>query len=182
MAAQETQLFQDTVAGNLRLARPRATDDELWEALDAADLGESVRSMPEGLETGVGSEGLRLSGGERQRLALARMLLKRPRVVLLDEATSALDPRTERRVLDRFLAGAAGSTAILIGHRLTSLTELDRILVLSSGRLVEEGTHAALVAAGGLYRELFDDQMRGPAGTETHEGQAMRPLPLERGR
>ncbi len=165
LVTQETQLFHDTLAGNLRLARPRATDPELLEAAETAGLGELVRALPEGLETVVGSEGMRLSGGERQRVALARALLKRPAAYLLDEATSALDPRTERRVLERFLDRAGPATVILIAHRLTSLTAMDRIFVLHRGRLVESGAHAALYAAGGLYRELYDEQAR--AGVET---------------
>jgi ATP-binding cassette subfamily B protein len=164
LVTQETQLFHDTLAGNLRLARPRGSEEELRAAAVTAGLGELVRSMPEGLRTVVGSEGLRLSGGERQRVALARVLLKAPAVYLLDEATSALDPRTERQVLGRFMERAGEATVILIAHRLTSLTGMDRIFVLHEGRVVETGTHGALYAAGGLYRELYDEQVRGTEG------------------
>lgn len=161
LVAQETQLFHDTLAGNLRLAAPRASEEALWDVVEAAGLGDLVRSMPEGLSTLVGSEGLRLSGGERQRVALARVLLKRPRLYLLDEATSALDPRTERQVLGRFLERAGEATVILIAHRLTSLVGMDRIVVLHEGRVVETGGHGELYAVNGLYRELYDEQVRG---------------------
>jgi ATP-binding cassette subfamily B protein len=164
LVAQETQLFHDTLAENLRLARPQASDDDLMDVVEAAGLGELVRSMPRGLLTLVGSEGLRLSGGERQRVALARALLKAPRVYLLDEATSALDPRTERRVLGRFLERAGDAAVMLIAHRLTSLAGMDRIIVLHEGRVVETGTHGELYAAGGLYRELYDERGPGPEG------------------
>jgi ATP-binding cassette subfamily B protein len=160
LVPQETQLFHDTVAGNLRLARPDATEGKLIEALDAADLGEFISTLPEGLMTVVGEEGLRLSGGERQRLALARSLLKAPCIHILDEATSALDPRTERRVLNRYFEAVRGRTVILIAHRLTSVTNADCIFVLSEGRLVESGTHNELYRSGGLYRCLFDEQSR----------------------
>ena len=157
---QETQLFHDTIAGNLRLAKPKATDAELMDALESAGLGEFIATLPEGLETVAGEQGLRLSGGERQRLAIARSLLKEPRIHVCDEATSALDPRTERRVLTTFYERIRGRTAIIIAHRLTSVTNVDRIFVMNEGRLVESGTHAELYEAGGLYRDLFDEQSR----------------------
>ncbi len=157
---QETQLFHDTIAGNLRMARPRATEAELVAAMETASLGEFLANLPEGLETIVGQQGLRLSGGERQRLALARSLLKAPRIHVLDEATSALDPRTERQVLGSYFEKVRGQTVIIIAHRLTSVTNADRIFVLSEGRLVESGTHNTLYQAGGLYRVLFDEQSR----------------------
>lgn len=160
LVPQETQLFHDTIAGNLRLARPDASDEELADALEAAGLGDFLSTLPEGLGTLVGEQGLRLSGGERQRLALARSLLKAPFIHILDEATSALDPRMERRVLDRYFEAVRGRTVILIAHRLTSVTNADRIFVLSEGRLVESGTHNELYRAGGLYRSLFDEQSR----------------------
>ncbi|MEQ8763730.1 MAG: ABC transporter ATP-binding protein [Planctomycetota bacterium] len=156
LVTQETQLFHDTLAANLRLAKRRASDDELWSALRVAGLEELVRKMPDGLETLVGEEGQRLSGGERQRLALARILLKRPRVLVLDEATAALDAETERTVLERLLAAASGCTVVIVGHRLSALTFVDRIFVLSGGRLVESGSHAELMSTGGLYRRLFE--------------------------
>ena len=160
LVPQETQLFHDTLAANLRLAAPRASDAALGEVLAVAGLDEFLSTLPQGLETQVGEQGLRLSGGERQRLALARALLKAPAVHCLDEATSALDPRTERQVLARFLERVRGSTVILIAHRLTSVAGVDRIYVMNDGRIVEVGTHDALYEANGLYRRLYDDQMR----------------------
>jgi ATP-binding cassette subfamily B protein len=126
LVTQETQLFHDTLAGNLRLARPRATDEELMDVVDVAGLGDLVRGMPEALRTVVGSQGMRLSGGERQRVALARVLLKEPVVYLLDVATSALDDRTERQVLERFLERVGTGTVIVIAHRSASLAGMDR--------------------------------------------------------
>lgn len=161
LVPQETQLFHDTLAANLRMARPRASDDELLDALRAACLEDFFAGLPEGLNTLVGEEGLRLSGGERQRLALARALLKAPRAYILDESTSALDPRTERELLARFAAATVGCTVIVIAHRLTTVVDMDRIFVVGAGRLLEEGTHAELHARGGVYRELWDGQVGG---------------------
>jgi ABC-type multidrug transport system fused ATPase/permease subunit len=160
LVPQETQLFHDTLAANLRLARRRATDAELLDALEVAGLAAFVRELPQGLDTTVGEQGLRLSGGERQRIALARVLLKEPFLFVLDEATSALDPQTERIVLDRFRARVRGRSVLIIGHRLTSLTDVDRIFVLEAGRIVESGVHVELYQARGLYRRLYDDQLR----------------------
>ena len=160
LVPQETLLFHDTVAANLRLARPDATDGKLVEVLSDVALGDFLAGLPEGLDTIVGAQGLRLSGGERQRLALARALLKDAPLLILDEATSALDPGTERRVLSRLFEQRAGRTTILIAHRLTSITDVDRILVLSEGRLVQTGTHDELYRRPGLYRALWDDQSR----------------------
>ncbi|MBI5433221.1 MAG: ABC transporter ATP-binding protein [Planctomycetes bacterium] len=157
---QEAQLFHDSLRANLLLAAPHATEAELRDVLETMQLGAFLAGLPEGLETQVGEAGLRLSGGERQRLALARALLANPRVLILDEATSALDPRTERLVLDALEKRLAGRTLVMIAHRLTSVQACDRILVLSEGRLVESGTHDALYARGGTYRELYDEQLR----------------------
>ncbi len=170
LVPQETQLFHDTLGANLRLARRRATDAELLDALEVAGLAELVASSPLGLDTVVGEQGLRLSGGERQRIALARVLLKDPAFYVLDEATSALDPRTERQVLDRLRARLRGRSLLIIAHRLTSLIDADRIYVLSEGRIVESGAHRELYESGGLYQRLFDEQMRvGMVGAGTQE-------------
>jgi ABC-type multidrug transport system fused ATPase/permease subunit len=157
---QEAQLFHDTLAENLRMAAPRASDAELVEALGAMQLGPFLAGLQDGLETQVGESGLRLSGGERQRLALARALLADPKVLILDEATSALDARTERAVLDTLKERLRGRTQIMIAHRLTSVQDCDRILVVRAGRLVEVGTHAELIARAGIYREMVEDQGR----------------------
>jgi len=157
---QEAQLFHDSLAENLRLAAPHASDAELVLALEAMQLGPFLAALPEGLATEVGEAGLRLSGGERQRLALARALLADPRILILDEATSALDTRTERVVLDALRERLRGRTLVMIAHRLTTVHDCDRILVVRAGRLVESGTHAELYARAGVYRELYDEQLR----------------------
>ena len=157
---QEAQLFHASLAENLRLAAPHASDAELRAELESMQLAPFLGSLPQGLDTPVGAAGLRLSGGERQRLALARALLARPRILILDEATSALDPPTERAVLAALRERMRGRTLVLIAHRLTSVQDCDRILVLQAGRLVESGTHTDLYARGGAYRALYDGQLR----------------------
>ncbi|MCK9995482.1 MAG: ABC transporter ATP-binding protein [Candidatus Krumholzibacteria bacterium] len=154
LVPQETQLYHDTLGANLRLAKPRATDEELIAALRAASLDEFLSGLPESLETVVGEDGMRLSGGERQRLALARALLKSPEIHILDEATSALDSRTERDVLTRFFEAAKGRTVLTIAHRLETVVAADCIIVIAGGRIVERGTHTELMGLDGLYREL----------------------------
>src|SRR5262249_35898819 len=136
------------------------------DTLEVAGLSGYAAALPDGLDTTVGEQGLRLSGGERQRIALARVLLKAPHLYVLDEATSALDPQTERLVLERFFARVTGRTVLVIAHRLTSLTQADAIFVMDEGRIVGSGTHRDLYPAGGLYRRLYDDQIRegAPAG------------------
>jgi ABC-type multidrug transport system fused ATPase/permease subunit len=160
---QESQLFHDTLRANLQLAAPHASDEQLIAALETLQLGPFFGALPEGLDTQIGEAGLRLSGGERQRLALARALLADPRVLILDEATSALDPRTERLVLEALAQRMRGRTQLMIAHRLTSVQDCDRILVIAAGRLVESGSHADLYARGGVYRELYDEQLRSGA-------------------
>ncbi|HEX6259809.1 MAG TPA: ATP-binding cassette domain-containing protein, partial [Woeseiaceae bacterium] len=143
---QETFLFHDTVRANLLWARPEATDDELWRALDAAAAGEFVRAMPRGLDTVVGERGIRVSGGERQRLALARALLRAPSLLILDEATSALDSESERRVQGSIEALHGRLTMIVIAHRLSTIRSADQIVVLDGGRVVEIGTWSELAS------------------------------------
>jgi ABC-type multidrug transport system fused ATPase/permease subunit len=168
MVTQDGHLFHDTIRANLRFARPDATDEELWDALRRARLAQLVAQLPDGLETVVGERGYRLSGGERQRLTIARLLLARPRVVILDEATAHLDSVSEAAVQEAILEALAGRTALVIAHRLSTIRAADAILVVEDGRIVERGTHAELLAAGGRYAELYRTQFaedREPAAT-----------------
>lgn len=158
VVSQEAHLFHDTVAGNLRYARPEASDDELWDVLRAARIADLVAAMPDGLDTVVGDRGYRLSGGERQRLAIARVLLKSPAVVVLDEATAHLDSESEAAVQAALDAALTGRTALVIAHRLSTVRHADLIVVLDAGRVVEHGTHADLLAANGLYADLHRTQ------------------------
>lgn len=151
---QQPVLFNDTVRANLTMGRQR-TDAELWQALAIAQLKEVVEELPKGLDTVVGRQGVRLSGGQRQRLAIARMVLSSPQVVILDEATSALDAETERHLHQALASFLAGRTTLIIAHRLSAVRQADRILVFENGRVVEEGSHDSLMQRGGLYHKLY---------------------------
>jgi ATP-binding cassette subfamily B protein len=155
---QDAHLFHETIADNLRYARVDATDEELWTALDRAQVGDLVRTLPDGLETVVGERGYRFSGGEKQRIAIARLLLKGPSIVILDEATAHLDSESEAAVQRALAAALRGRTALVIAHRLSTVRAADQILVMDQGQVVERGTHEELVIRGGLYADLYRTQ------------------------
>lgn len=158
VVTQDAHLFHETIAENLRYARPEATDEELWTALDRAQVGHLVRNLPDGLDTVVGERGYRFSGGEKQRIAIARLLLKAPSIVILDEATAHLDSESEAAVQRALAAALQGRTALVIAHRLSTVRDADQIIVLDHGTVAERGTHDELVTAGGLYADLYRTQ------------------------
>jgi len=155
---QDAHMFHETIRTNLLYARPDATDEQIWSALEAAQIATLVRSLPDDLDTVVGDRGYRLSGGERQRLAIARLLLKAPSIVVLDEATAHLDSESEVAVQRALDAALAGRTSLVIAHRLSTIRQADQILVIDDGRVVQAGTHASLLAEGGLYSDLYRTQ------------------------
>jgi ATP-binding cassette, subfamily B, bacterial len=161
VVTQDAHLFHTTLRANLAYAKPGATDKELWAALRAAHIADLVATMPDGLDTVVGDKGYRLSGGEKQRIAIARLLLKAPGIVVLDEATAHLDSESEAAVQRALKAALAERTAIVIAHRLSTIREADEILVIGDGRVVERGRHDDLLAAGGAYAELHSTQFAG---------------------
>jgi ABC-type multidrug transport system fused ATPase/permease subunit len=165
VVTQDGHLFHDTIRANLRYSDPDATEDDLWNALTDARLAALVRSLPDGLDTVVGERGYRLSGGERQRLTIARLLLARPRVVILDEATAHLDSESEVAVQEALAHALEGRTALVIAHRLSTIRAADAICVIEEGRIVELGTHAELLAAGGRYADLYRTQFTDPTTT-----------------
>ncbi|MFD7520091.1 ABC transporter ATP-binding protein [Streptomyces niveus] len=169
MVTQDGHLFHESVRANLLLARPGATDDELWDVLRRARLSDLVRSLPDGLDTVVGERGYRLSGGERQRMTIARLLLARQRVVILDEATAHLDNTSEAAVQAALAEALEGRTAVVIAHRLSTVRAADLILVVEDGRIVERGTHDELLLKEGRYAELYRTQF---VGAEAEAGVA----------
>jgi len=169
VVSQDPHLFHDTIRNNLRYARPDATEEELMAAVRAAQIDGLVASLPEGLDTLVGERGYRLSGGEKQRLAIARMLLKDPAIVILDEATSHLDAENEALVQEALATALAGRTSLVIAHRLSTIAAADQILVLDGGRIVQSGTHEELLEEGGLYADLYRTLMREEAAAEAEQ-------------
>lgn len=166
LVPQDTVLFNETLRYNIAYGRPQASEAEIAHVIEAAQLSRFVASLPEGLQTSVGERGLKLSGGEKQRVAIARMLLKNPPILILDEATSALDSRNEQAVQEALRQAARGRTTLVIAHRLSTIADADRILVLDQGRIVESGRHEELLAREGLYASLWTMQQKddGPAG------------------
>ncbi|MDH3247840.1 MAG: ABC transporter ATP-binding protein/permease [Acidimicrobiia bacterium] len=160
VVTQETYLFHDTIAANLKYARPDATDEEMRAACEAANISEFIESLGDGYDTVVGERGYRLSGGEKQRIAIARVILKDPSILVLDEATSHLDTRSEALIQDALEHLMEGRTSVVIAHRLSTVKAANKILVIDEGRLVESGTHAELLERDGLYRTLHDTQFR----------------------
>ena len=157
---QDTVLFNDTIGYNIAYGKPGASEADIWEALRMAQLEDFVKRLPEGLETQVGERGLKLSGGEKQRIAIARVLLKNPPILILDEATASLDTHSERRILDALNLVAQRRTTLAIAHRLSTIIHAEQILVLDQGRVVEQGNHQQLLAAGGAYARLWAEQLR----------------------
>jgi ATP-binding cassette, subfamily B, bacterial len=175
VVTQDAHLFHDTIRANLSYARPSITDEEMWGAIDAAHIGDLVRGLPDGLDTLVGERGYRLSGGEKQRLAIARLLLKAPSVVVLDEATAHLDSESEAAVQRALATALTGRTSLVIAHRLSTVREADMILVIDGGRVVQRGAHEDLIRDGGLYAELYRTQFQRQEDAATSSG----PLPAE---
>jgi ATP-binding cassette subfamily B protein len=158
MVTQETYLFHDTLRANLLYARPGAAQSELESVCRAANIHEFITSLPDGYDTLVGERGYRLSGGEKQRVAIARVLLKDPRVLILDEATSHLDSQSEALIQEAMQTVKQGRTSLVIAHRLSTVIDADVILVMDDGRLVEQGRHEELLRQGGLYARLYATQ------------------------
>ena len=163
VVTQDAHLFHDTIRANLTYARPEATELELIQACEAAQIWDLISGLPDGLDTVVGDRGYRLSGGEKQRVAVARLLLKAPSVVVLDEATAHLDSESEVAVQRALKTALAGRTSLVIAHRLSTIREADQILVVDACRITEHGTHEELLAAGGLYADLYHTQFAGQA-------------------
>jgi len=161
MVTQETHLFHDTIRTNLLYAKLNATQSEIEAAARAANIHDFVAGLPDGYDTIVGERGYRLSGGEKQRIALARVILKDPRILVLDEATSHLDSESEALIQDALKRVMAGRTSIVIAHRLSTILAADQILVMDRGRIVERGTHSTLLDEGGLYAHLYETQFKG---------------------
>jgi ATP-binding cassette, subfamily B, bacterial len=174
VVSQDAHLFHDTIRANLLYARPEATEQELWAAVEGARIATLIHSLPEGLDTVVGDRGYRMSGGEKQRLAIARVLLKAPGIVILDEATAHLDSESEVAVQHALDAALTGRTSLVIAHRLSTIRSADQILVIEAGRVVESGTHEQLLVHGGRYADLYRTQFdsRGQTAEALEQGAA----------
>jgi ATP-binding cassette subfamily B protein len=172
MVFQDTFLFHASIADNLRYARPDAADADLIAAAKAAHLHEFIAALPDGYDTVVGERGHRLSGGEKQRVAIARVILRDPRILILDEATSSLDSVSEQHIQAALRPLLRGRTSIVIAHRLSTILAADKILVLDHGRLIDQGTHAELLGRGGLYADLYHRQFRSPPAPSPAAGTA----------
>jgi ATP-binding cassette subfamily B protein len=166
---QDTVLFNDTIRYNIAYGRPGASQDQIEHAARLAQVHDFVQGMPDGYDTRVGERGLKLSGGEKQRVAIARTILKDPRLLILDEATSALDTRTERDIESALRAVSAQRTTLVIAHRLSTVVDADEILVLADGRIVERGTHRDLLAKSGVYAHMWALQAEQQAEIEVEE-------------
>jgi ABC-type transport system involved in Fe-S cluster assembly fused permease/ATPase subunit len=166
MVPQDTVLFNDTIAYNIRYGRPDASEEEVREAAELAQIASFIRSLPKGYDTEVGERGLKLSGGEKQRVAIARTILKGPPILVLDEATSALDSHTEREIQGALDRVSTGRTTLIIAHRLSTVVHVDQILVLKDGVIVERGRHAELMAQGGLYASMWSRQQEAEEAAE----------------
>jgi ATP-binding cassette subfamily B protein len=181
VVTQDAHMFHDTIAANLSYARPSATEAELIDACRAAQIWDLVASLPDGLDTVVGDRGYRLSGGEKQRLAIARLLLKAPSVVVLDEATAHLDSESEVAVQRALKTALAGRTSLVIAHRLSTIREADQILVIDHGQVTERGRHEELLAQGGLYAELYHTQFASQEARQAPAPVAAVPAPTVNG-
>ena len=174
VVTQDAHLFHDTIRGNLDFARPGVSEQEMIEACEAAQIWNLISSLPEGLDTVVGDRGYRLSGGEKQRVAVARLLLKSPPVVVLDEATAHLDYESEAAIQRALQIALAGRTSLVIAHRLSTIRRADQILVVSDGRIAQRGTHEQLLASGGVYADLYHTEFANQAAPKDGNGQLRR--------
>jgi ATP-binding cassette subfamily B protein len=166
LVPQDVALFNDTLYANIAFGDPNASEQAVWRAAEAAELSRFIAALPQRMQTRVGERGLKLSGGERQRVGLARALLAEPRLLILDEATSALDSRTEAAIQETLRRVRAGRTTLVVAHRLSTVADADQILVIRRGRIVERGTHASLLVAGGEYASLWRRQTRAAGGVD----------------
>ena len=175
LVAQDALLFSASIRDNLLYARPDASEEMLWQALELANMREFVEAAPSGIDTVIGERGVKISGGQRQRLALARAFLKDSKVVILDEATSAVDSESENLIHEAMERLMEGRTVFLIAHRLRSAIDADLIVVLDGGNIVETGGHAELLSRGGMYAHLLKEQIRGLALEPALAGNEIRP-------